>query len=82
VAATVSFRRAIMSKSLRVLFAAAVVLTLVVGFFSIFTEVEAKGPCRCPLVYAPVECDRGKVYPNQCVADCRHAKNCFPIGVL
>jgi hypothetical protein len=36
--------------------------------------------CRCPLVYAPVQCDKGKVYPNQCVADCHHATNCVPIG--
>ena len=36
---------------------------------------------RCPLIYAPVQCDRGKVYPNQCVADQHHAKNCVPLGV-
>jgi hypothetical protein len=36
---------------------------------------------RCPLIYAPVQCDHGKVYPNQCVADQHHAKNCVPIGV-
>jgi hypothetical protein len=34
------------------------------------------------MIYAPVECDKGKVYPNQCVADCRNAKNCVPIGVI
>lgn len=42
--------------------------------------VEAKGPCRCPQIYAPVECDNGKTYPNQCVADCRNAQNCVPTG--
>lgn len=41
---------------------------------------EAKGPCICPQIYAPVECDHGKVYPNQCVADCRNARNCVPTG--
>ncbi len=71
-----------MRNSFRVLFAAAVVLVLVMGVFSAFTEVEAKGPCRCPQIYAPVQCDHGKVFPNQCVADCRNAKNCVPIGIL
>jgi len=33
---------------------------------------------RCPLIYAPVICDGGKIYPNQCVADQKHAKNCVP----
>jgi hypothetical protein len=37
-------------------------------------------PCRCPKIYAPVVCDNGKQYPNQCVADCHHAKNCVPAG--
>jgi hypothetical protein len=53
-----------------------------IGTAVLFTDAQAKGPCRCPMVYAPVECDKGKVYPNQCVADCRNAKNCVPIGVL
>jgi hypothetical protein len=44
------------------------------------TPAEAAGPCRCPLVYAPVVCDRGKVYPNPCVAGCHNAKNCVPTG--
>ena len=71
-----------MQRSLRLLFAVAVVLALVLGFFSAFTEVEAKGPCRCPLLYAPVQCDHGKVFPNQCDADCRNGKNCVPIGIF
>lgn len=36
---------------------------------------------RCPLIYAPVICDHGKTYPNQCVADQHNAKNCQPLGV-
>ena len=36
---------------------------------------------RCPLIYAPVICDHGKIYPNQCVADQHHAKNCVPYGL-
>lgn len=36
---------------------------------------------RCPLIYAPVICDHGKTYPNQCVADQHHAQNCVPLGV-
>lgn len=38
------------------------------------------GRCLCPKIYAPVICDNGKVYPNQCVADCRNARNCVPYG--
>jgi hypothetical protein len=36
---------------------------------------------KCPLIYAPVICDGGKIYPNQCVADQHHAKNCVPYGI-
>jgi hypothetical protein len=36
----------------------------------------------CPKIYAPVICDNGKIYPNQCVADRHHAKNCIPTGDL
>jgi hypothetical protein len=52
---------------------------LVAGVAAVFTEVQA-GPCRCPLIYAPVQCDNGKVFSNQCFADCRNAKNCVPTG--
>jgi len=54
-------------------------LAIVVGAAAIFTEIEA-APCRCPLLYAPVRCDDGKVYSNQCFANCRNATNCVPIG--
>jgi len=39
------------------------------------------GPPVCPQIYAPVICDNGKVYPNQCEADRHHAKNCVPYGL-
>ena len=42
-----------------------------------FSAVRA-GPPRCPQIWAPGICDGGKIYPNQCVADSRHAKNCVP----
>ena len=45
------------------------------------TPAEA-ARCICPKIYAPVVCDKGKTYPNQCVADCRRAKNCVPAGIL
>ena len=61
-------------------FVVALALAAVIGIAASFTEVEAKGPCRCPQIYAPVECDKGKIFPNQCVADCRGGKNCVPIG--
>jgi len=56
-----------------------VCLAVVAGSFAVFTETEA-GQCRCPALWAPVTCDNGTTYPNQCYADCRHAKNCVPSG--
>ena len=44
--------------------------------------VEARGRCICPMVYAPVICDGGKVFSNQCFANCRNAKNCVPLGTF
>jgi len=38
------------------------------------------GPQLCPDIYAPVICDGGKIYPNQCYADRQKAKNCRPYG--
>jgi hypothetical protein len=70
------------SKALRVALVFLFVIAVGAGLTALFTDAEAKGPCRCPMIYAPVECDKGKVYPNQCVADCKHAKNCVPIGAL
>lgn len=73
-------------KNVRTLVAVGACLALVLGLFSVLSTVEAKkpggggGPCICPMIYAPVECDNGKVYSNQCVADCHHAQNCVPIG--
>jgi len=43
------------------------------------TGVSPEGVC--PQIYAPVICDHGKIYPNQCEADQHHAKNCVPYGV-
>ena len=54
---------------------------IVVGALAVFTEAQAGG-CRCPLIYAPVVCDHGKTYPNQCEADCHHATNCVPTGLF
>jgi hypothetical protein len=44
-------------------------------------SAHAAGPKICPLIYAPVLCSNGKVYPNQCYADKAHAKDCVPYGV-
>ena len=41
----------------------------------------AADQARCPLIYGPVICDNGKTYPNMCVADQHHAKNCVPTGL-
>lgn len=59
----------------------ALVAAVSIGGSALFTETEAKGRCLCPKVYAPVECDNGKTYPNQCVADCRNATGCVPVGI-
>ena len=67
---------------LRVVFVMALLVAAGLGLAALFTDVEAKGPCRCPMIYAPVECDHGKIFANQCLADCRNAKNCVPIGVI
>ena len=35
-------------------------------------------PKFCPMLWAPVICDNGKVYPNQCYADKKCAQGCVP----
>jgi hypothetical protein len=68
-----------MKKLFRISVAAAFVFALLFGVSSLFTEAEA-ARCLCPQIYAPVVCDNGKTYPNQCVANCQRAKNCVPTG--
>ena len=59
-----------------------VVVALAFGTLALFTEANAAPRCICPKVYAPVTCDKGKTYPNLCVANCRRAKNCVPDIIL
>ena len=60
---------------------------LIVAIVALFTLLPGKvvqamgGPPRCPKIYAPVICDGGKIFPNQCDADRKHAKNCVPLGL-
>ena len=35
----------------------------------------------CPLIYAPVTCNNGVTYSNQCFADADCAKGCRPAGL-
>ncbi len=63
----------------RVAFVLLIVFAIGFGLAALSSVAEAKGPCRCPLIYAPVQCDNGKVYPNLCVAQCHNAKNCIPL---
>ena len=63
----------------KVFFAGALAFVFALGVSTLFSEAEAIG-CICPKIYAPVRCDHNKTYPNQCVADCRNAKNCVPTG--
>ena len=44
--------------------------------------VALAGPKVCPQIYAPVICDNGRVYPNQCYADRNNARNCVPYNQL
>ena len=69
----------------RALVASLAVAALIIGMAALINDVQAKKPgggggCICPMVYAPVLCDNGKTYSNQCVADCRGGKNCVPVG--
>lgn len=44
------------------------------------TAANAIPRCICPMIYAPVRCDNGRTYSNQCFATCAHATGCVPIG--
>ena len=70
---------------LKLIFATAAIAGLLLGGTGIDKAKAEKpsGPvmqpeARCPLIYAPVICDKGRIYPNQCVADSHHAQNCVP----
>lgn len=68
-----------MKRSTRIL----VVVALLGGLAALASRtVVSAGPPVCPQIYAPVICDNGKIYPNQCVADRKNAKNCVPTGDL
>ena len=74
-----------MKKILATCLLAATAVVFGIGLFSlgasfISTPAEAGGACRCPLIYAPVQCDHDRTYSNQCLADCHNAKNCVPTG--
>lgn len=64
----------------RIAFAIALAVVVVGGVWSVFSEAHA-GACRCPLIYAPVICDHDRTYSNQCLADCKNARNCVPAGI-
>lgn len=61
--------------------AGALIFVMALAVSALFSRPEAAS-CRCPLIYAPVTCDHGRTYSNQCVADCHNARNCVPSGVL
>ena len=60
------------------------VLALMVAAAAALTSFTkaAGGPNVCPKIWAPVICDNGKIYPNQCEADRKNAKNCEPYDGL
>jgi len=72
-----------MKKTLFACLALAGILAVTFAAMTLVSETASPtmaGPCRCPLLYAPVLCDNGRVYSNQCFATCAHAKNCVPTG--
>ena len=73
------FRR---SRPKAAIVAGLVVVAFAAGVAALFTEAQAAPRCICPQVWAPVVCDNGRTYPNQCFADCRHAKNCVPADIF
>lgn len=66
-------------KNNRLITAAVVLGSIAVAVVSI--SVVNAAPPRCPKIYAPVICDNGRIYPNQCEADRHHAQNCVPYGL-
>lgn len=56
-------------------------VTIVSLFALLFVKNVQAGPPRCPKIYAPVTCDNGRTYVNQCVADRHHATGCVPTGL-
>ena len=71
-----------MSRFQKTLVACGLAATFVFGVSALLVETWAAGPCRCPMIYAPVVCAKGKTYPNQCVADCHNAKDCVPTSPI
>ena len=60
-----------------VIFVVATVMAILPG--EPVQAAKAGGP-PCPKIWAPVICDNGKTYPNQCEADRHNADNCVPVG--
>jgi len=67
--------------TLAVLLAVVAVAFVAVPLLSPAVPPAEAGSCTCPLIYAPVTCDHDRTFPNQCEADCHHAKNCVPSGI-
>jgi hypothetical protein len=70
----------VVSFAARLLVGAALLAVLGIGVVSLVPPVEARPGCLCPAIVAPVICDNGKTYINQCRANCDHARNCVPTG--
>ena len=71
----------VIKKCLPVVLVILVVVTVMAILPSEPVQAAKVGPQPCPKIYAPVICDNGKVYPNQCIADRRNATNCEPLGL-
>ena len=67
-------------KTNRLLTLGVIVGSVAVAIASI--SVASASPPVCPKIYAPVICDNGRVYVNQCYADRHHAENCVPYNGL
>jgi len=71
-----------MQKLGRGVFAAATVGVCLMGLSVSGAQAVEQHPvnAKCPLIWAPVKCDNGKTYTNQCFATAAHATGCYPIG--
>jgi hypothetical protein len=45
-----------------------------------FGVATAGKACNCPQIVDQVQCSNGKIYTNQCFANCDHARDCVRIG--
>ena len=66
----------------RILLVVGIITALAVGALTLLSppaSAKKKGPCICALIFDPVVCKGGRMFSNQCLADCKRAKDCEPL---